>query len=146
MVLETTTTRKEACLIHLYMQNVVFFFCLWTWQGLTFSCHALGSHKKIITRYMFYSMYSIVYTKANWKPILTVIHECLWIRSFGKLFEFEFFIEVKYLQLNEYKTVPYFLQSSQNLTLAGAHCVHCTVMRFLDLTETSTDMAADWIF
>ena len=56
MVLETTTTRKEACLIHLYMQNVVFFFYLWTWQGLTFSCHALGSHKKIITRYMFYSI------------------------------------------------------------------------------------------
>ena len=23
---------------------------------------------------------------------------------------------------------------------------HCTVMRFLDLKETSTDMAADWIF
>ena len=23
---------------------------------------------------------------------------------------------------------------------------NCTVMRFLDLKETSTDMAADWIF
>ena len=31
-------------------------------------------------------------------------------------------------------------QKIPNITL------HCTLMRFLDLKETSTDMAADWIF
>ena len=34
-------------------------------------------------------------------------------------------------------------QRASQLRLAA---VQCTVMRFLDLKETSTDMAADWIF
>ena len=40
---------------------------------------------------------------------------------------------------------PTKIQVVKALQIARAP-IQCTVMRFLDLKETSTDMAADWIF